>query len=342
MSNVGIFSAKGGVGKTTLTANLGASLVSEFNKSVCLVDGNVSAANLGLHFGLYYSPVTLYDVLNSRIPINTAVYIHPSGVRILPSPISAHKVGASVRNLRRHMDRLVGYDHIIMDSSPSLSTQTLECLNAVDQALIVTTPDAPAVTDASKMAVHAERSGLEFLGLVVNRVRNRNYELTMDEIESISGLDIAGIIPENENVQRCISEGTPEVLKNPYSDFSIEVNMLAAEIFRIRYSPPSTLDKIKFWLGLKDRYSMADRARDNSEPMFQKNQRSLSPRDDYRLAAKRASKTPRAWKTKFDKDEYTGEVPKEVEDKLKKEIMGMLRDSIREKIKESVKSGSKK
>lgn len=308
-------------------------MTSEFGKTVCLVDGNVSAANLGLHFGLYYSPVTLYDVLNSRTPVNTAIYIHPSGVRILPSPIAADKVNASVKNLRRHLERLEGYDHIIMDSPPSLSAQTLECLNAVDQALIVTTPDAPAVTDASKMAMHAERNGLEVLGLVVNRVRNKNYELTAEEIRSISGMDIAGIVPESDDTQRCVSEGLPAVLKNPYSDFSIEINRIAAEITRVRYYPPSFVDRIKFWLGLEDSRSRSNKIRSNAELDFQKNNRSLIPRDRYRPAAKTASRPKRE---KLPEPSTT-----EVEDELKKEIMNMLRDSIREKIRESAKRNKK-
>ncbi len=323
MSIVGIFSAKGGVGKTTLTANLGASLVSEFDKSVCLIDGNVTAANLGLHYGLYYSPVTLYDVLNSRTPINTAIYIHPSGVRILPSPISANKVDISVKNLSKHLSKLEGYDHIIVDSPPSLASHTVECLGLVEQAVLIATPDAPAVTDAAKMAIHAERNGVEILGLVINRVRKRDYELTIDEMQSIAGIDVIGMIPEHENVQRSLAAGTPAVLKNPYSEFSIEVNKVASAVFGLKYYPPSVLDKIKLWIGI-------GRSRRNEDFEKQESKKVFAPRSGYKIPSRPSL---RRYEPPAD-DAY------EMEDQLKKEIMNMLRDSIREKIR--ARAGAKK
>ncbi|MFH0890312.1 MAG: P-loop NTPase [Candidatus Aenigmatarchaeota archaeon] len=327
---MGVFSAKGGVGKTTLTANLGASLVSEFNKTVCLIDGNVTAANLGLYYGLYYSPVTLYDVLNSRTPINTAIYIHPSGVRILPSPISVNKLDISVKGLSKHLCKLEGYDHIIVDSPPSLTRQTIECLNLVEQALLVATPDAPAVTDAAKMAIHAEKNGVEILGLVINRVRNRSYELTIDEIQSIAGIDVIGMIPEHENVQRSLADGKPEVLKNPYSDFSTEVNKIASAVFGLEYNPPSVLDKIKFWVGMG--HSQGSRTEDFEK---QKSKKAFVPKRVYRIPIRPEAKTKRYESDSTTEDTYG------MEDQLKTEIMGMLRDSIREKLRESTRRNDK-
>lgn len=330
LSFVGVFSAKGGVGKTTLTANIGSSLASEFSKTVCLVDGNLTAANLGLHFGLYFSPLTLYDVLNRRTPINTAIYIHPSGVRILPSPISAEKIFTSPKNLKSQLRKLDGYDHVILDTPPTLGAGTIQSFDAVDQALIVSTPDPAAITDAAKMAIHADKWGLEVLGLVVNRAANKDYELSDNEIRSVAGIEIIGKIPEQENVRKSLAEGKPEVLRNPCSKFSIEVNKLVAEIFGLRYKPPTVLERIASLAGFGCLRRKADEELD-----YERSQRLVMPRDEYRNAPRVARK--------FRKQQVAREEPPpgaDIEEKisgdakeqLKSEIVGMLRDSIKSQI----------
>ncbi len=70
---VGVISAKGGVGKTTIVANLGVALVSEFGKKVLAVDGNITAPNLGLYLDIVRPPVTLHDVLKNQISITQSI-----------------------------------------------------------------------------------------------------------------------------------------------------------------------------------------------------------------------------------------------------------------------------
>ncbi len=334
MSFVGVFSAKGGVGKTTLTANIGSSLVSEFSKTVCLVDGNLTAANLGLHFGLYFSPLTLHDVLDRRTPINTAIYIHPSGVRILPSPISAEKIFTSTKSLRSQLRKLNGYDHVILDTPPTLGAGTIQSFDAVDQALIVSTPDPAAITDAAKMAIHAEKWGLEVLGLVVNRVANKKYELSDDEMKSIAGIEILGKIPEQEDVRKSLSEGVPEVLKNPYSKFSIEVNKLVAEIFGLRYKPPSIIDRITSFAGFNRLGRKRDEERD-----YERSQRLVIPRDEYRNAPRmerKHAKRQADWEAPEALEAPEAVIEEKIsgdaKEQLKSEIIGMLRDSIKTQV----------
>ena len=84
MRKIGIFSAKGGVGKTTLAANLGAALTTEFNRDVILLDGNISDANLALHFGITYPHLTLNDVLKKKVDIRKAIYLDENGIKIIP------------------------------------------------------------------------------------------------------------------------------------------------------------------------------------------------------------------------------------------------------------------
>lgn len=78
---ISVLSGKGGVGKTTLVSNLGASLVKR-GKNVIIIDGNVTAPNLSLHLGIPFYPITLHDVLKNKVPIESAIFHHESGLKL--------------------------------------------------------------------------------------------------------------------------------------------------------------------------------------------------------------------------------------------------------------------
>src|SRR3989344_4661915 len=82
-----IASGKGGVGKTTLAINIGKALV-DFGRDVIVVDGNVSKPNIGLHLGSTKLPSTLHDVLKREKNIREAIYMHPSGIKVIPGSIA--------------------------------------------------------------------------------------------------------------------------------------------------------------------------------------------------------------------------------------------------------------
>src|SRR3989344_4670562 len=84
---IGVVSGKGGVGKTTMVANLGTALA-KMGKNVIILDANLTTPSLGLHLGVPLYPVTLHDVLKGRANIKDAIYMHESGVKIIPAGIS--------------------------------------------------------------------------------------------------------------------------------------------------------------------------------------------------------------------------------------------------------------
>ena len=248
---VGVFSAKGGVGKTTTVSNIGAALAIHFDKKICLVDGNVTASGLGLHFGLYYPSVSLNDIIKKRISITSAIFPHPSGVSIIPSSISADTSGVDIKNLRSLLRKIDGYDYIILDSPPCLSKETFSVLNAADQLLVVTTPDLPAATDAARVIRVAKKNGSEVLGVLVNRVKRVEYELTKNEIEALCDSKIIGVIPEDETVPRSIADGVPAFIHSPFSNSSKAMGEIASKLCGEDYRSPGILDRFKKLIGLE-------------------------------------------------------------------------------------------
>ncbi|MFN6992432.1 MAG: AAA family ATPase, partial [Fervidobacterium sp.] len=77
---IGVLSGKGGVGKTTIVANLSAALTFKFNKKVTVIDCNLTTSHLGMHFGIFHYPKTFNDFLKGSSPIADVIFPHGTGV----------------------------------------------------------------------------------------------------------------------------------------------------------------------------------------------------------------------------------------------------------------------
>ena len=248
-SVIGVLSGKGGVGKTTLVANLGAALASEFSKKVLLIDSNVKTSHLGLHLGLYEElPVTLREVLLKKVPVMYAIFLHPStGLRLLPAPIKGNmdlkKMDGIVKELK------TAYNPILVDCAPGLGKDVVIAAKAIDKAILITTPDLPAVTDTLKTIELMKRFKKDIIGIVLNRVENQKYELTVEEIESTCGYDVISIIPESNKIPESIAEGMPVVM-NSGCPAATEFKRLAASLVGEEYQPAGLWYKLKQLLGI--------------------------------------------------------------------------------------------
>lgn len=240
MRIIGVVSGKGGVGKTTLVANLGVALAS-FGKSTTIVDCNITTSHLGFSFGFYYYPVTLNNVLRGEATLLDATYSHSSGVKIVPASLAVDDlIGVEIERLE-HILRFEDVDIVLLDSAPGLGREALSVLNTCNEVIFVTVPYLNAISDIIRCSVVTNQLKIKPLGIVLNMVREDPHELTVSQIEELTKLPVISKIPYDINVQRSLAAGTPILTYKPNSEASIAIMKLAAELIGQAYVPRKSI-----------------------------------------------------------------------------------------------------
>ncbi len=244
---IGILSGKGGVGKTSLATNVGAALANGFKKNVVIVDANINTPHIGLHLGFHKDPQnTLSEILNRNMSASNVIRTEPiTGVKLIPASLKGGKLNFTTSKMK-NLTRKLSEDHelVLVDCSPGLGKEVVTSIAAIDAALLVTTPDFPSLTDVLKTANLLQKMGKKIVGIVVNRHKSQNYELTEKEIESTCATKVISVIPEDSNVPRGISKGIPAVVLSPYSGASIAFKQLAGRLIGKEYKSSGLLERI--------------------------------------------------------------------------------------------------
>ena len=240
---IGVISLKGGVGKTSVVASLGAAL-SEFGKKVLLIDGNLSSPTLGLHLNIIDPEKTLHHVLSRKSNTSEAIY-ETMGLDVMPSSIFERlevnplKLKDRIKGLKRK------YDVILIDSSPSLNEETLAVMLASDGLLVVTTPDHPTLSTTLKAVKLARQRGANILGLVMNKVHDMDFELSLDDIEDTLEIPVLAVIPYDVGVLGALSHMEPFTFFKPNSKGSIELKKLAGVLIGQKYQQTRLKDFLR-------------------------------------------------------------------------------------------------
>lgn len=230
---IGIVSLKGGVGKTTIVTALAGAFF-RLGKSTLLVDGNLASPNLGLHLNVIDPEKTLHDVLNRSASLKEAIH-HGSGFDILPASIF-NNLEVSPLKLKDHLKPLKNrYDMIIIDSSPALNDETLAVMLASDEIFVVTTPDHPTMSTSIKAAKLARQRGKPISGIILNKVHKKDFELSLEEVESTLDMPVFAVIPYDTNILRALSVMEPSTIYKPYSEGSTEIMKFAAVLAGEKY-----------------------------------------------------------------------------------------------------------
>ncbi|MBS3076578.1 AAA family ATPase [Candidatus Pacearchaeota archaeon] len=242
--SIGVFSLKGGVGKTSSVVALGDAIAS-LGKKVLLVDANFSAPNLGMHLNIINPEVTIHDVLDRVANISDAIYDFGERFHVLPASMNYPKE----INPYKLKDKLSywknKYDYVLIDTSPSMNDETYAAMLASDELLVVTTPDVPTLGTTIKAVNMARKRGTPIIGLILNKVRNKNFELSLKDIETTSDVPVMAVIPEDINILKALSKSVPLTYFKPKSEASVEYKKLAGTLIGEAHKPKRIKDIFK-------------------------------------------------------------------------------------------------
>jgi septum site-determining protein MinD len=216
---VTITSGKGGVGKTTATANIGAALAAEGQRVVC-IDADIGLRNLDVVLGLENRIVyDLVDVIEGRCRLRQAMIRDKRlpELFLIPAAQTRDKSAVSPSDMMRLCDDLrPDHDWIILDSPAGIERGFRNALAPANMVLVITNPEISAVRDADRIIglVEAEEKGPA--RLIINRIKadmvKRGDMLSAEDVLELLAVELIGMVPDDENVVTSTNRGLPIVL----------------------------------------------------------------------------------------------------------------------------------
>lgn len=247
-----ITSGKGGVGKTTTSANLGTALALQ-GKKVCLVDTDIGLRNLDVILGLENRIIyDLVDVVEGRCKVHQALVKDKRFdelLFLLPAAQTSDKTAVTPQQMKELVDGLKQeFDFVLIDCPAGIEQGYKNAVAGADKAIVVTTPEISAVRDADRIIGLLEQEpNVEAPKLIINRIRpdmmDRGETLDVNEITTHLSIELLGIIPDDEHVIASSNKGEPIVM-DPSSVASKAYRNIVRRVLG-ESVPLMTLDKQK-------------------------------------------------------------------------------------------------
>lgn len=213
-----VTSGKGGVGKTTTTANISTGLAM-LGKKVVAVDADTGLRNLDLHLGLENRIVyNLVDVVEGVCRLKQALIKDKryDNLYLLPTAQTRDKTAVKPEQMQKLVDELKNeYDYVIIDCPAGIEHGFENAVAGADMAVVVTTPEVSAVRDADRIIGKLEAKGLDNHQLVINRIKydmtRKGEMLNIDDMTDILAIKLLGIVPEDEKIVISTNRGEPVI-----------------------------------------------------------------------------------------------------------------------------------
>ena len=213
-----ITSGKGGVGKTTTTANLGTGLAL-LGRKVCLVDADIGLRNLDVVMGLENRIVyDLVDVVEGTCKLRNALIKDKrvENLFLLPAAQTREKEAVSPDQMKELCAALKDeFDYVLIDSPAGIEHGFRNAIAGAEEALIVTTPEVAAVRDADRVIGLLEAHDLREPSLIINRIRpdmvRRGDMMDIDDMIEILAIKLLGVVPDDQEVIVATNRGEPVI-----------------------------------------------------------------------------------------------------------------------------------
>lgn len=211
-----ITSGKGGVGKTTATANIGMGLA-RMNKSTVVIDTDIGLRNLDVVLGLENRIVyNMVDVVEGNCRLKQALirdkrcpelYLLPSAQTRDKSAVTPEQMIKLTEELKEH------FDYVLLDCPAGIEQGFKNAIAGAGRAIVVTTPEVSAIRDADRIIGLLESGGIRDIDLLINRIRpdmvRRGEMMSVEDVVEILAVNIIGAVPDDEEVVISTNQGEP-------------------------------------------------------------------------------------------------------------------------------------
>lgn len=213
-----VTSGKGGVGKTTACANLGAALAKK-GKEVLLIDTDIGLRNLDTALGLENRIVfDLIDVIENKCRLKQAIIRDKQNehLSLMPASQSRDKSDINEEEMRQLLSEVKNmYDFVIIDCPAGIEQGFKNAIAGADEAIVVCTPEVSSVRDADRVIGLMASQGISHVSLIVNRIKPEMVSsgdmLSVEDVEDILGQKAIGTVPEDRNIVKATNLGEAAV-----------------------------------------------------------------------------------------------------------------------------------